>query len=690
MGYRLGIDTGGTFTDLVLVGEDGGWELFKTPSTPDDPPLAIRRGIDLIAEALQIATERFLHDCDLIIHGTTVALNALIQHKGAKVGLFCTGGHQDSLEIRLAHKEDGHRYDFFFPAAQMLIPRSLRVPVTERVTSAGKVLLPLDEASVLQGIEKFKAEGVEAVVVCFLWSFLHPVHEQRVAELVRQHLPDVYLTLSTELLPQIREYARVSTAAVNGFVGPVLQRSIDEVESLLRDLGYQNAIRYMQCNGGVSSGDFIGTRAVYAINSGPAAGPTAALHFGKLADQSHLLTLDMGGTSTDISIVQEGRVDLVKNLEVERYLLGIPLVNVVNIGAGGGSIAWQDAQGILRVGPQSAEAIPGPACYGRGGEEATVTDALAVLGYLNPDYLLGGTFKIDSEASRRVVRERVAKPLGLPLERAALGIFEVVNSNMIGGIRAVSVERGYDPRDFIFVAGGGATSAHVARLAADLGVEQIIIPKVASGLCAFGEAIADVRHSHMATYITPLRQLDLQHLNRLLSQLEQKGRAELTQEGFQQSEMMVERALEMRYADQVHECNVPIPLQGKLDQASLGEIEALFHRRHEELYTYCETNNPPELVNLEVTLVGQREIDAHSLFPRRVRESDAPPKESSREAYFQELGGFARVPIYDGKTVPRERDFFGPAIIEEPTTTIVIPPGWKIALQHGGYYLMTR
>ena len=566
MRYRLGIDTGGTFTDFVLVGDDG-WHLAKTPSTPDDPPRAITAGLQQLAERAGTALPDLLAQCDLSIHGTTVALNTLIQHKGARVGLICTRGHEDTLEIRLAHKEDGHRYDFLFPPATMLVPRHLRMPVDERVMADGKAVTPLDEDDVHAAIATFKAHGVEAVAVSLLWSFVNPAHERRIGEMLAAAMPDAYVTLSIDLLPQIREYNRVSTTVVNSYVGPVLGRWIGQLDDLMRTTGYTQPIRYMQCNGGVASSDVLKRKAVYALNSGPAAGPTASQYFGRLTGHKDLLTIDMGGTSTDISITQDGEVDIVKNIDVSRYRLGIPLVNVVSIGAGGGSIAWLDAHGILQVGPQSAEARPGPACYRYGGTEPTVTDALVVLGYLNPDYLLGGDFQIDSRAAHDVMLNKVATPLGLSVEKAALGVYDVVNANMVAGIRAVSIERGYDPRDFVLVAGGGATSAHVAMLAADLGIRRVIIPKLASGLCAFGQAIADVKHSYLATYLTPFDRLDLETLNAVLARLERQGRAALGDDGFE-GEVVVRRTLDMRYGDQVHECSVSVPELGTLTEES--------------------------------------------------------------------------------------------------------------------------
>jgi N-methylhydantoinase A len=678
MGYRIGIDTGGTFTDFILVDPQGRVELFKTPSTPADPPLAIRNGLTAISERLGASPRDFLGRCDLIIHGTTVALNALIQLKGAKVGLLCTRGHEDSLEIRNGHKEDGHRYDFRYPAATMLVPRRLRVPVTERVLSDGSVRVPLVEDDVYRGIELFRRERVEAVGVSFLWSFAHPEHERRVGEILARELPDAYVTLSVDLLPQIREYTRTSTVAVNSYVGPGLARYIGSIESMLAELGYAGPIRYVQSNGGLTSGRVFARRAVSALNSGPAAGPSAALHHAKRLGHDDVLTLDMGGTSSDISLVRGGKVDLVKDVDIGRYRVGIPLVNVISIGAGGGSIAWIDQQGLLHVGPQSAEALPGPACYDRGGTEATVTDALVVLGYLNPTALLGGRMPIDAQAATTAVCRRVAEPLGISRERAAHGIFDVINANMIGGIRSVSIERGHDPRDFVLVAGGGATSAHAGRLAADLGISEVVIPRVASGLCAFGEAVADVKHTYLASYTVHFPALDL------FVQLEEQGRRELREEGFSDDEIYVERSLDMKYVDQVHECRVEIPVF-EIDATRAAHIEDAFHRRHEALYTYCERDNTPELINIEVSVYGRSPRigapEASARAPRR-------PAGEERPCYFVEYGEYRPTPVFDAALLAVGDEIRGPAIVEEESTTIVVFPGSTLDLRRPDAYVM--
>ena len=686
MGYRLGIDTGGTFTDLVLLDGDGTVELFKTPSTPEDPPAAIRNGLTAITERLGIPVNEFLGACDLVIHGTTVALNTLIQLRGAKVGLFCTRGHEDSLEIRNGHKEDGHRYDFRYPPAPMLVPRRLRLPVSERVLSDGSVRLQLDEEDVYRGIVTFRREGVQAVGVSFLWSFLHPDHERRVGEILREELPEVHVTLSVDLLPQIREYTRTSTVAVNAYVAPGLARYVGSIERMLTELGYANPIRYFQSNGGLTSGAVFSRRAVSALNSGPAAGPSAALHYAASLDQTDVVSVDVGGTSSDISLVKDGKVDLVKDVDIDRYRVGVPLVNVISIGAGGGSIAWIDAQGLLHVGPQSAEAVPGPACYMRGGTDATVTDALVVLGYLNQSALLGGRMPIDAGLARAALQVKVADPLGLTPARAALGVFDIVNGNMIGGIRSVSVERGHDPRDFSMVAGGGATSAHAGRLAAELGIRTVLIPRVASGLCAFGEAVADVKHTYLASYTVRLPELDPKRLDDMFLDLERQGREDLYAEGFADTDIYAERSVEMKYVDQVHECRVEIP-RFTIEATTIADIEDAFHRRHEALYTYCERDNVAELINVEVSVFGR----SPELARQDVDSTDArrPYPDTTRGCLFAEYGEYRPTPVFAAASLRIGDVMDGPAIVEEESTTIVVFPGSTLELARPDVYVMT-
>ena len=685
--YRLGIDTGGTFTDFILASAGEGIRLYKTPSTPHDPPIAVREGLQQIGADLGCSVADFLRDCDLVILGTTVGVNALIEHKGAKTGLFCTAGHEDSLEIRLGHKEDGHRYDADFPQATMLVSRALRFPVEERVLSTGEVSVPLNEADVRRGIRRFREERVEAVAISLVWSFLHPEHERRIAELVRAEMPGTYVTLSVDLLPQIREYTRTSTTVMNAYIGPIIRRYVERMEALLHDLGYANPVRYMQSNGGLTSGRFLADKGIYALNSGPAAGPNAGLFFHTGDRSRDIITVDMGGTSFDISLSKDGKTNIVKDFDFLRYRIGIPMLQVETLGAGGGSIAFVNGMGLLQVGPESAGAQPGPAAYGQGGQRPTVTDALVVLGYLNQEALLGGRLRIDAEAARRVIAAGVAGPLKLDVERAAQGIFTLVNSNMVSGIRRVSIERGYDPRDFMMVVGGGAGPAHAGRLASELGIPTILIPKVSSALCAFGEILADMKHSYLSSSAVRLDAVDYAYLNDTFASMEMQGRHDLGSAGVAADVITISRSLDMRYVDQVHECQVDIPLED-LSASNIDAIAEAFHTRHEELFTYCERDNTVEIMNLESTVVGK--VARPQLPPLASGTPDpAHARTGERPAFFEENNAFVMTPVYDGAKLLVGNRVVGPAIIEEITTSIVVFPGWQVRLDDPGVYVMT-
>ena len=521
--YRLGVDAGGTFTDFVLADQKGHVRLYKTLSTPADPTKAISEGLELIAEDLGESPSAIISNCDLCINGTTVGLNALIQHQGGKTGLICTAGHEDSIEIRLGHKEDGYRYDPDYPAAEMLVPRYLRKGVRERVISDGSVKIPMNEDDVRAACAFFLKEGVEAVAVSFVWSVLNPAHERRAAAIVREMMPNVALTVGGDLYPQIREYTRTSTAVLNAYLSPILTRYVAAIDSYFRSRGAIYPVRYFQSNGGLAISKAMIDRSVYAINSGPASAPQAGMFVAAPFKQKNVITVDMGGTSFDITLTYQGLTNISKNIDFLRYRVGIPMIQVETLGAGGGSVSWIDPMGLLQVGPQSAGADPGPACYGHGGTSPTVTDANLVLGYLNPEGLLGGRLALDLGAARAAIKS-VADPLGLSVESAAYGIYTIVNNNMVNGIRRVSVERGYDPRDFALVGAGGATAAHITALAREMGIDTVILPKLASGLCAFGEIISDVKYNYMAT--CPLRlagDAAARKINTLFKSIEKEG-----------------------------------------------------------------------------------------------------------------------------------------------------------------------
>ncbi|WP_372885862.1 hydantoinase/oxoprolinase family protein [Shimia sp.] len=685
--YRLGIDAGGTFTDFILADKEGSTQIFKVLSTPTEPTKAIRNGLALITEETGLSAEEIVSNSDLCINGTTVGLNALITHTGAKTGLIATKGHEDSIEIRLGHKEDGYRYDPDYPPATMLVPRHLRKGVSERVISDGSVKTPINEEDVREACRYFIAQGVESVAISFVWSVLHTEHEMRAAEIVREMMPDVRLTIGSQLYPQVREYTRTSTAIVNAYLAPILQRYVEAIDAYFRELGSQHPVRYFQSNGGLALGKVVSDQSVYAINSGPASAPQAALDVAEPWGDKNIITCDMGGTSFDITLTKDGQANVNKNIDFLRYRIGIPMIQVETLGAGGGSIGWIDSMGLMQMGPQSAGSEPGPACYGQGGTNPTTTDANLVLGYLNADGLVGGRLPLDVDKARSAIKTKLADPLGISVEKAAYGMFTIVNNNMVNAIRRVSVERGYDPRDFVLMGAGGATGAHITALAREMGISKVLISKLASGLCAYGQIISDVKYNYMAP--APIRLEGAEaaaRLDELFNSLELRGHRDLSGDGFADDKISIRRSLDMRYVGQVHECTVEIdPFE--VTEATLADIKAAFHARHKELYTYDEPHNAVEVVNVESTIAG------HVDKPKRMTIAAGSGAEATqkgiRPMVFSADGLARETPVYDGSAMGAGDTLQGPAVIEEVTTTIVVEPGWTVSLHDTGVYVLT-
>ena len=528
---------------------------------------------------------------------------------------------------------------------------------------------------------------MEAVAVCLLWSFYNEQHERTIGKLVEQAMPGTYVSLSVDVAPQIREYDRVSTTVLNAYVGPRLSRYLDETERFLHGLGYTGPVRYIQSNGGLAAGDVIRKRAVLAINSGPAAAPAAGTFVGGKLGVDNLITMDMGGTSFDACLIDHGRPDVRGTTDVHRYRLAVPMVNINTIGAGGGSIAWVH-EGILGVGPRSAEAVPGPACYMRGGKEPTVTDADVVLGYLNPHALLGGRFPIDRRLAEEAIAEVISKPLNLTLQEAALGIFDIVNRNMANAISEVSLERGYDPRDFILVAAGGQGAVHACELARELAIPSVIIPRFASTFCAFGALTTDVRHDYRRSFAYRVRDIDLQLLASMLAEMEGVGYSDLALEGIDGEQVAVVRQLDMRYAGQVYEVQVDV---SDLDWSHVqpDEIEELLHRQHEKEYTYRHEDGVAEVINATVTVIGR--LPAVHLPTGRTGGSDAAHALSGeRPMLFRGFEGYESCPVYAGPAMEPGNRVCGPAVVEEANTTIVVFPGFEMELTPSGAFLMTR
>lgn len=685
--YRLGIDAGGTFTDFILASKSGGVQIFKVLSTPNEPTKAIQNGLALITEETGLSAHEIVSNSDLCINGTTVGLNALITHTGAKTGLIATKGHEDSIEIRLGHKEDGYRYDPDYPPATMLVPRHLRKGVSERVVSDGSVKKPMNEDDVRDACRYFISQGVESVAISFVWSVLHPEHENRAAEIVREMMPNVRLTIGSQLYPQVREYTRTSTAIVNAYLAPILQRYVEAIDAYFRELGSQHPVRYFQSNGGLALGKVVSDQSVYAINSGPASAPQAALDVAAPWGDKNIITCDMGGTSFDITLTKDGQANVNKNIDFLRYRIGIPMIQVETLGAGGGSIGWIDSMGLMQMGPQSAGSEPGPACYSQGGEKPTTTDANLVLGYLNSDGLVGGRLPLDVSKAREAIRSNLAEPLGISVEKAAYGMFTIVNNNMVNAIRRVSVERGYDPRDFVLMGAGGATGAHITALAREMGINKVLVSKLASGLCAYGQIISDVKYNYMAP--APIRlegASEAEKLDGLFNGLEARGREDLAGDGFSEDRISIRRSLDMRYVGQVHECTVEID-PFKVTEATINDIKAAFHARHKELYTYDEPHSAIEVVNVESTIAGH--VDKPNRMTIGAGGGAHEALKGTRAMVFSADGIAQDTPVYDGSVMGAGDTLHGPAVIEEVTTTIVVEPGWTVALHETGVYVLT-
>ncbi|PXX37923.1 hydantoinase/oxoprolinase family protein [Aquitalea magnusonii] len=687
--FRLGVDAGGTFTDFVLVEQDGTIRLFKSPSTPEDGTRAIAAGLAQMSEALDRSVSDIVSNCDLCINGTTVALNALIELKGVKVGLICSAGHEDSIEIRLGHKEEGYRYDASYPSAPQLVPRHLRRPVAGRILADGSEYAPLDEEAVLAAIEYFREQKVESVAISLLWSVSNAAHEQRVKALVEQHLPGVFVCSGSEVYPQIREYTRTSTTVVNAYLSPVMGRYVNRIDEYFRSLGARSPVRYYQSNGGLAIGNVMKERAVNAINSGPASAPQAGLYLAGPFGIDNVITVDMGGTSFDITLAKGGQTNLNRDIDFLRQRIGVPMIHVETLGAGGGSIARLNDFGMLEVGPHSAGANPGPACYGKGGDQPTVTDANLLLGYLKPDAVLGGSIRLDLPRAQQAIASQVAEPLGISIERAAYGISTLVNLNMANGIRRISIEQGYDPRDFALICAGGATGMHITALAEELGAQQVLVPKFASCLCAFGQVISDVKYNYLASM--PMRLLPgcaLEELEARFAEMEARGRHNLMLDGFEPEQIHIRRSVEMRYVGQIHECTVELP-GTPLQEGSLATVLAAFHQRHEALFTYAEPQNPVELVNLECTVSG---LVSKPQLPSLPHNPDAveDAHDGFRPMLFDDSARWVETPVYAGERLAAGCRIVGPAVIEEATTTVVLRPGWQASLHESGTYHLTR
>ena len=682
---RISIDIGGTFTDMVVSDPDGNISMFKSPSTPDQ----LSRGvIDCLSKA---AAERdtslsdLLRQVDPIIHGTTATTNALLTRRGAKTAILTTEGFRDIIELRRGIRIGHSPYDLKVPFPKPIVGRERIVGIPERVRYDGSVVTPLDEGAVEAACERFGAEGIEAVAVCFLFSHLNPAHERRAAEICRRILPDVYVVTSSGILPASREFERFSTTVVGAYGGPIFSSYIDRLEEDLRGYGFGGKLVLIQSNGGIQDKETAKKNPVSTLLSGPAAGPAAGVFLGG-GYSDNIISVDMGGTSFEVALIRNGETLLTTETWLSGQRLAVKLVDVHSIGAGGGSIAWFDALGLLRVGPQSAGSVPGPACYGGGGEQATVTDANVVLGYISPDYFLGGEIKLDAAAAGAAVARTVGERLGQSVEDAAYAIFDIVNEGMADALNERCTKRGFDPREFLLISAGGAGGLHAATIAQKAKIGRVMIPRFASAYCAFGMQLPDYSHDYVRSYSTRIDNIDVAKANALFAEMEREGRAVLMAAGIPAERMRFVRSVDMRYAGQFHEVDVPAP-EGDLDAARVEELTASFHVRHSERYSFSLGDRQVEILYLRVRAVGA--TDKINLKPAD-KGAVRPSVKGSRRAYFGRAHGWVDVDVHSASAVAVGARLPGPAIVEDPTTTILIPHDFVCDVDGYGNFLLTR
>jgi N-methylhydantoinase A len=688
MSYVIGIDVGGTFTDFVLTASDRPeLRIHKSPTTPSDPSDGVLNGLRELAELEGRAPAELLAETAMIVHGTTVTTNAVLTERGARTGLLTTEGFRDVLEMRRGVRSRTHLYDNSYVAPPPLVPRHLRLPVRERVDTTGAELTELDVEGTREAVRTLLGEGVEAIAVCLMHSYADDSHEREVAEIVTDLAPDVFLSVSSEVLPQVRLYERVSTTAMNSYVGPVLRGYIERLVTRLAEDGFGGVLLVMQSNGGVAIPEIVSKVPASTVLSGPAGGPVAAAAYARGAAAEDCLIFDMGGTSYDVSIVRDGDAQVTHQGEVNRHSVSLPMIDVHTIGAGGGSIGWIDDGGLLHMGPQSAGADPGPAAYDRGGSEPTCTDADVVLGYLDPTYFLGGRMALHVDRAEAAIAKRIAEPLGLDVAEAAAAMYDVINLVMAAGTKDMALARGVDPTEFPLVAAGGAGGLHAGMIAHELDLATVIVPPTSSVLCALGMVLADLRHDYVQAHRVLWSDFDPAAARELLDDMVAQGMEALEREGVEPALRRVRVVADMRYVGQHHEVTVEFPL-AELDAADGAErIERAFHGRHEDLYGFSSPGRAMEVIGLHATVLGSRAAPA---LEAAANGAGGSTVKGTRRAWLPTSRAFAELEVHDGDRLAPGVDVPGPALVERATTTVLVPEDFNLAVDTLGSLVLTN
>ncbi len=676
MGARLSADIGGTFTDLVLLDDDGQLHVQKTSSTPKDFKDGVLTGVTRILE--EASGERgpgraiTLGEVDYFVHGATVVLNALIQRKLPKTAIITTRGFRDVLEIMRTNNP--FMYDMKYVKPAPLIPRRLRFEVDERVRFDGTVVRDLDDASVCAAVDRIHDAGVDAVAVCLLHSYANSDHERRIRTIIAEMHPDIVVCLSSDVASEVREFERTSTACINAATTPIISSYLDRLTGELTERGLRRDLYVMQSNGGVITANAAREFPVRTVMSGPSGGVMGGLYLSKAIGRDNVVTIDMGGTSSDMGVIAEGRAITVDESDVHMWPILAPMIEILAIGAGGGSIAWLDEGGALRVGPQSAGAEPGPVCYGRGGEQPTVSDACLVLGRLDPDYFLGGEMSLDTAGARTAIKETIADPLGMTVEAAAEGIIKVVSTNMSKAMWSILVARGQDPRDFVLMAFGGAGGLVAGHLLRTGDVPRAVVPNNPGALSAIGMLATDFRYDASRTHVRALADADFPEIGRLMAGMEQDVRGRLIVEGMAEADCESRHGLDVRYIGQEYYLNVPIEA-GTFDAS---RIQKDFSAIHEKLYGYATSEFPVEVVNLRVSAIGRMDRPALPEYAPR-KGPDKPLEPSNRRGVWFE-GEEIDTPIYFVESLRPGDVIAGPAVIEDPRATTVVLAGQQASV----------
>lgn len=683
MSYTIAVDVGGTFTDVVATNRSEGVFAGKVSSRPNDEATAVLNAVEIVAAHYGVSAAEVLAKTEFFILGTTVVTNAMLEYRGVPTGLITTKGFRDILELRRGFKES--LFDLHLPAPQPIVRRRFIKGVTERIDDQGKIAIALDEEEVRKAVRELRTADIKSIAVCLLFSFVNDTHERRVAQIIREEHPECFITLSCDVLPQVREFERVSTTVVNAYTSPLLKNYLGRLAEGLRSAGFRGELVVVQSNGGVMDIGYSAEHGVDAVLSGPAGGVVAAVALGERSGYRNLITADMGGTSYDVCLIHEGKPEVGVDNWISRYRVAVPLVDIHTIGSGGGSIARVDEAGALRVGPESAGASPGPACYGRGGTRPTVTDANLLLGYMDPARFMGGKMELNRAAAEKAFDEHVAKPLGISVTDAAIGVFRIANSALSNALRYVSVKRGRDPRNYALMAFGGAGPVHAGVQATDVGIKTVLVPRNASVLSAYGGLIADFKVSRVRSFVRSLETLNPAELTEAFARIQQEAEemlppAETTR---------LERYLDMRYEGQVHEVIVPLQARTKkISEVTLSRVVQDFHDLHEQLYAHKRPTEPVQITSVRVELTGLRRMEGLAVAHKFGDEDASGAQVGTRQAYFERLGGFVETPIYDGKLIRPGNVVTGPAVIHEPGTTIVVGVGQEAMLDQYETYVI--